>query len=497
MSFISTREVLLNGEWHINLARQFFAESVKAQEWQQAGEVFKILVDRHPENVQLCSLYIALLLKQGKPSSAMHHIRKMVARPDCDETLIDAALAVRKQTLAAKEALAVEPEISLCMIVRDESKHIGRCLFHHKSLVDEIILVDTGSKDRTKDIALIYDARIFDFPWQNDFAAARNYSLSKATGRWILILDADERIASEDFTCLRKLAKGHGTKKAAYSMVTRNYCHKANTIGWQPNEGSYKKYERGLGWFPSNKVRLFKRDASIVFDFPVHERVEPSLKAKAIQIRACNIPVHHYGHLDEILNPQKACAYYRLGCAKLDAFKNNPEGLRELAVQAGQMERWEEAIGLWQRLLNLVPKYAEGHINLSGAHWQLGDYNHSLSSAQKALDLDPGLKEAHFNAAISHLMLRQLKQAKTILQDLLKSMPEYMAARFMLTAVHTAAGDLNGATHELGRLGETMDKRVVSVAMEDLSRRFEQSGSKDFARALDMARTKVLGAVDR
>jgi glycosyltransferase involved in cell wall biosynthesis len=418
----------------------------------------------------------------------------MVAHSACDNALINAAVAVCKQTASHKDAFPVKPDISLCMIVRNESKHLGSCLFHNQPLVDEIILVDTGSSDRTKDVAFIYNARIFDFPWQNDFSAARNYSLSKASGRWILILDADELIATEDFTRLRNLTKEHGNPTAAYSLVTRNYCHKTNTIGWQSNDGSYDKYERGTGWFPSNKVRLFKRNPSVSFDFPVHERVEPSLKAKGIQIGDCSIPVHHFGYLDEALNIKKAQTYYKLGYAKLNLFKNNPEGLRELAVQAGQLEQWGEAIDLWHLLLKLKPKYVEGYVNLASAHWQLGEYKHALSLAQIALGLEPSLKEAHFNAAISYLMLRQLQPARTILQNLLNSMPDYVAARFMLAAVYAAAGNLDNALNELSKLNETVDHRVVSVAMDDLSRRFERSELKDYVMALDTARTMIAGA---
>ncbi|MEJ2040123.1 MAG: glycosyltransferase [Desulfosarcinaceae bacterium] len=401
---------------------------------------------------------------------------------------------MRRKAAAQADALQVEPLISLCMIVRNEARFLGRCLFHHKPLADEIVLVDTGSTDRTKDLASIYNARIYDYAWRDDFAAARNFSIGKATGRWILILDADELIAPEDFACLRKLTKESAGATKAYSIVTRNYCHKANTIGWQPNTGQYKKYESGMGWFPSRKVRLFKRDPAVSFDFPVHERVEPSMKNRGVKIADCPIPVHHYGHLDETLNQKKARAYYKLGYAKLDLFRNNPEALRELAVQAGQLERWEEAIDLWHRLLNLVPKHAEGYINLAGAYWQLGEYRSALSFSQKALDLAPGLKEARLNAAISHMMLGELGPARSILQDLLKTTPDYTSARFMLAAVLAAGRELDNAVHELKKLGETIDAHVLLVAMKDISRRFERNGSNEYGRYVEMAGTMISSA---
>lgn len=85
--------------------------------------------------------------------------------------------------------------ISLCMIVKDEEEIIEKSLKEVKNYVDEIIIVDTGSKDRTKEIAKSYTEKIYDFKWCNDFSKARNYSISLATYDWILVLDADEVVS--------------------------------------------------------------------------------------------------------------------------------------------------------------------------------------------------------------------------------------------------------------------------------------------------------------
>lgn len=88
--------------------------------------------------------------------------------------------------------------ISLCMIVRDEEDVIGRCLESVADLVDEIIIVDTGSKDLTKEIAGKYTDNIYDFTWIDDFAAARNYSFSKAKSQFCMWLDADDIMVEAD-----------------------------------------------------------------------------------------------------------------------------------------------------------------------------------------------------------------------------------------------------------------------------------------------------------
>ncbi|MBC9784462.1 glycosyltransferase [Heliobacterium chlorum] len=84
--------------------------------------------------------------------------------------------------------------LSLAMIVKNESKNLSNCLSSVKGIVDEIVIVDTGSSDDTKEIARSYGAKIYDYTWENDFSKARNVSLQNCTGDWILVLDADETV---------------------------------------------------------------------------------------------------------------------------------------------------------------------------------------------------------------------------------------------------------------------------------------------------------------
>lgn len=87
-------------------------------------------------------------------------------------------------------------QISLCMIVKNEEENIKRCLENIKEYVDEIVIVDTGSTDKTKDILSEFTNKIYDFKWCNDFSKARNFSIEKASNDWILVLDADEIVKS-------------------------------------------------------------------------------------------------------------------------------------------------------------------------------------------------------------------------------------------------------------------------------------------------------------
>lgn len=107
--------------------------------------------------------------------------------------------------------------ISLCMIVKDEEEVLSRCLDCFKNIVDEIIIVDTGSIDKTKEIAKKYTDKIYNFEWVDDFAKARNYSFSKASKEYILWMDADEVIDEENQKKLIYLKKNLSNK---YDLVT-------------------------------------------------------------------------------------------------------------------------------------------------------------------------------------------------------------------------------------------------------------------------------------
>lgn len=103
-------------------------------------------------------------------------------------------------------------EISLCMIVKNEEANLERCLKEIAYNMDEIIIVDTGSTDRTKEIALRFTDKVFDFVWVNDFSAARNYSISKASYEYILVLDSDEFTQSIDIKEMKRMIGENPTK---------------------------------------------------------------------------------------------------------------------------------------------------------------------------------------------------------------------------------------------------------------------------------------------
>ncbi|MFC6548219.1 glycosyltransferase [Cohnella cellulosilytica] len=107
------------------------------------------------------------------------------------------------------------------MIVKNEEKYLARCLDSAAAMVDEIIVVDTGSTDRTIEIALEYGAKLFHFEWCDDFSAARNYALKQASGDWMLVLDADEYFVEGSADVIRAFTSTTARRIGLIDIVSR------------------------------------------------------------------------------------------------------------------------------------------------------------------------------------------------------------------------------------------------------------------------------------
>jgi tetratricopeptide (TPR) repeat protein len=421
----------------------------------RAGKILAEAKALHPRNRRIGFLYIDVLIQQGKNDRAMAEIEEAMIVFGVDDGLLTAALEIRGRLgPKGKETGSSHPgAISLCMIVRDEEKQITRCLQSVKHLVDEIIVIDTGSSDKTKEIARAFGARVHDFSWTQDFSEARNYGLSKAAGDWILVLDADEVIAPVDHRNISRLVSKKSAGPSAYSFVTRNYTTQAGTQGLTVNDGRYLQEEAGIGWFPSSKVRLFPNQKSIRFENPVHEFVEGTLKRAGVMIKECQVPIHHYGRLNLDKTMAKGEAYYLLGKKKLEENGEDPKAIFELAVQAGELGRFEEAAGLWEILLRLKPDDPLALFNLGFACMELGDYQKALVSSKKAMEIDPGLKESAVNRSTCELYVGDIKKAISVLEKIVSQAPEtYPSAMAALSAAYCIDGQKEDGLALISRL---------------------------------------------
>ena len=226
------------------------------------------------------------------------------------------------------------------MIARDEAGFLDRCLASVAAIVDQIVLVDTGSVDDTVAVARRYGALVLEHSWNNDFSVARNVGLDAATGGWILSLDCDEAIAAADHEAL--LALLDGPQADAYRITTRNYVNETNRTGWTACSGNYPGVERDYaGWFPSTKVRLWRNHPGIRFAGPVHELVENSIAATGGVVGDCLVPVHHFGYVEK---QRAGDRYVDVGEAKLAANSEDLQSHYELAIAYRNAGRLEEAL---------------------------------------------------------------------------------------------------------------------------------------------------------
>src|SRR5579871_3641923 len=152
--------------------------------------------------------------------------------------------------------------VSLCMIVKNEEANLPACLRSVADLVGEMILVDTGSTDRTREVARSLGARVYDFAWVDDFAAARNESIRHATGPWVFWLDGDEALDEANRQRLRALFAGLGDAPAGYVMKQRSVS--------DPATGEATVFEH---------VRLFPNRPQVRWKYRVHEQILPALEA--------------------------------------------------------------------------------------------------------------------------------------------------------------------------------------------------------------------------
>ncbi len=246
--------------------------------------------------------------------------------------------------------------ISLCMIVKNEEDVIGRCLDSIKGLVDEINIIDTGSNDRTKEIAKKYTDRIFDFQWIDDFAAARNFSFQRATKDYIIWLDADDIFTAEDQKKFEKLKQ---TLDPAIDAVSMNYHLSFDDEG---NVTSHLK-----------RYRLVKKENMFMWIGKVHEFLSVSGTLFDSDVAVTHLPLQH-DH-ERNLRIYKKMIATGIPLSPRDTFYYANE-LRDHSL-------FKEAIQYYHDFLNSKLGWIEDNIH---ACFKLADCYHKLNDKEKELD---------------------------------------------------------------------------------------------------------------
>lgn len=169
--------------------------------------------------------------------------------------------------------------VSLCMIVKNEEAILARCLDSVADLMDEIIIVDTGSTDRTKEIASQYTSQVYDFPWQDDFSAARNFSFSKASMEYIYAPDADEIIDEEN--------------RARFLNLKNSLLPEVEIV--QMKYHTVSEFNTVLNAKKEYRPKLFKRVRNFTWIDPIHETIQTQPVVYDSEIEILHMPqtFHH------------------------------------------------------------------------------------------------------------------------------------------------------------------------------------------------------------
>jgi tetratricopeptide (TPR) repeat protein len=298
------------------------------------------------------------------------------------------------------------------MIVRDESVRLAACLASAEGAVDEVVVVDTGSRDGTADLARDCGARVIQWAWRDDFAAARNESLRHAGGDWVLVLDADERLAPGAAARVRALV--------ATGAADGFDCELVSAL--PPDQPAPTMSH----WY----CRLFRRREGIRFEGRIHEQVAPSIVASGGRIARGDVRILHGGYAEA--SPAKLernLALLRLALSERpgDAFTLLNLGLA--LHGAGQFRAAAEAFER-AAVSTVAPLARElravACTKLAEARMAQADWHGAAQAARQALVIEPGLAIARYVLGRALFELGAVEAAEPLFDLLAEAHPDVL-----------------------------------------------------------------------
>lgn len=228
--------------------------------------------------------------------------------------------------------------IGLCMIVRNEEENLPRCLNSVRGLVEETVIVDTGSTDNTIAVAKERGADVYYYQWDNSFANARNFALSKAKSEWVLLLDADEALDQASVETVRNFV--NTTDKDGAHFCVRNYT------------GAYSadSYSQHV------VLRLLRNTGAYYYVNDIHEQIASYAQTDlSDRFAVLNAIVHHYGYLEQVVaKKQKRERNFALLEKQLEQYPENSFFLFNMGNELMALRKEEQALLHYQKALSCV-----------------------------------------------------------------------------------------------------------------------------------------------
>lgn len=340
------------------------------------------------------------------------------------------------------------PRLSLAMIVKNEEDRLAHCLDSVRELVDEMVILDTGSTDRTAEIAHSFGARVHAFTWIGDFSAARNAALRHCSGDWILVLDADEAIDRLDHGIIRAALEAKDIQ--AYFLWIREYFRSGAFIGIsgppQRNDGRYTEgaaFSHQQGY---QAVRLFRAQPEPVFQGRVHELAEQYFEQRRLSTGRLEAAVHHFGKVDAQRDAAKQREYTRLAKEEVRCHPEDPMAHYNLVQQALQVDDWQavrDSAKAYLRLAERVPMMI--YLGAAQACLHLGDPAAGLPYIEAMLAQQPGHAVALDARGEVLAKLGRLDEAQASFLAALESDPGFTLPFLHLSRLLDEGGNATGA----------------------------------------------------
>jgi len=293
--------------------------------------------------------------------------------------------------------------LSATLIVRDESRFIEGCLQSLVGHVDEIVVVDTGSRDDTIAKARQFPVKFGHFAWCDDFSAARNYALEQASGDWILYIDADERFEVPDRAILDSVLADDG--KVAWSL----------------------RFHPLIDWTPYAEPRIFRNDPRIRFEGIIHETMRPGIERVACSdgkaTGRCDLALHHVGYEDD----------------------QAPKNARNIPLLRARLARDPDHLYSWWHLGQSLE--LAGDEDGAAAAWA-----HGAAVAQAKPAAARRLEDSLSAHALIKLRIKRNQPADDLLQETLALYPRNLALRWLAARRALERGALDAARPDLEML---------------------------------------------
>ncbi|MEM6795690.1 MAG: glycosyltransferase [Acidobacteriota bacterium] len=367
------------------------------------------------------------------------------------------------------------PSLAAALIVRDEERFLGDCLASLKGVVEDIVVVDTGSRDGTREIAEAAGARLFHFAWCDDFAAARNAALDACRSDWVLYIDADERVVGGCDDEFRQLLEDPGFVGL--------------TVRFRPVTG-YTFYR---------EPRLFRRHPDVRFRGAIHETHLPDLYSLALRERRLighsELALHHLGYDGDISH--KHPRNLPLLEARLREDPDHIYSWWHLGQTLAGLGRMGEAEEAWRRGLEAARRASGAPTSRFLPHLALLELSMSERRGldrelwQEAWDLVPGLPSLLWLRARDHLEARRWEEARDDLEAILEAPRDDEIARQFAVEERLftilAPASLADCCFRLGRYGEA--ERLYAQLAQARSESGDEKGPEaEIQRQFDVKR---------